>query len=103
MKIINDTEIYEPNECYFAVEICPDDRAYTTIYITNKSHYDAEDCLNDNFGDHSLTQDTLDLFEKNEIGNTMEATWDVELSAEKTRKLLIQMGFEENNKLLTNP
>lgn len=94
MQVINDTEIFEPSECYFCVET-DSDSGDTNLYITNKSFWDEERCLNDCFADHSFSDATNDLIEKFAF-NLMEATWGSELSVEETRQKMLELGFVEN-------
>lgn len=90
MEIINDTEVFQPNECFFACGIDdPDGDKIVTVYITSKNFWDEEGFLDDCFGDHSLKEGAL----PSGIDSIMEATWESSFSIKETRKLMEDKGF----------
>jgi hypothetical protein len=95
MQIINNTEVFEPKECLFALSSNPDDVGSIMIAITDKATWNREGCLNDGFGDHSLPKGTL----PKEISNIMEAIWETEMSIEDVRTVLLSAGFVESPEL----
>ena len=100
MQVINDTEVFEPNECYFAVEPDPEDINEVMVYITSKEYYDENQCLDDCFADHSLPENIVEKLEDNDISNLMEATWGSSLSLDEVRKVMTNIGFIENKDML---
>ena len=93
MKIVNDTEIYEPSECYFSVDVIDSE---TVISITPIPFWEAEHCLSDTFGDHSLTSAVSGIFEGHGIWGATDSMWTSELNEETTKSILIGWGFVES-------
>lgn len=94
MKIINDTEIFEPNECYF----CIDENNDNLLYITSISFYEENLYLDDNFGDHSLDQKVIDQLDELKILPACEAMWETDqcqLSLSQIKSKLKDIGFIE--------
>lgn len=92
MQIINDTEVFEPGECLFALGYDdPSNTQYLTVCITDKATWDERECLNDCFGDHSLPEDAI----PNGIWNSMEATWETKMRLEQAHAALLSAGFVE--------
>lgn len=93
MQIINDTEVFEPSECLFAVGYDdPNYTQYLSVHITDKATWDERECLNDCFGDHSLPEDAIPAG----MYNAMEATWETEMLPEEARAALLKAGFVES-------
>jgi len=88
MKIINDTPVFEPSECYFGLDYID---GVLVIAITDKETWDNDHCLNDCFGSHSLPDGIL----PDSMSEMMEATWESDDSLEKIREDLIKAGFTE--------
>lgn len=93
MKIINDTEVFEPKECYFTVELDPenDDNFGTMIGITNINYWNENHCQNDCFGSHSLDRGVLPY----DFDPVMDATWVSEKEPEEVKKIMLSLGFIE--------
>lgn len=106
MKIINDTEVFEPNECYFAVHLDPEDENNTMISITSIEFWNKNKYLDDGFGDHSLSENIHEDMENHSISNAMEAIWIAEnCSTAKAEKIMTDLGFvysDEMEKELDN-
>jgi len=96
MKIINDTEVYEPSECCFA--ITHDDDGITVL-ITPISFWDENHCLDDGFGDHSLEENVSSELERKNIWNACESMWTSELIEDATREVLVELGFVESQEM----
>ena len=93
MKIINDTEVFEPSECLFSLSYeDPSNTQYLMVCVTDKVTWDERGCLNDCFGDHSMTEDAI----PDGIYNSMEATWETEMSIEDARAAMLAAGFVES-------
>lgn len=95
MKIINHTEVFEPSECIFCITEDPEGSSDMMVYITDLATWEAEGCLNDCFGDHSVPDKTI----PNDIFNLMEATWGTELSEIDARSAMLAAGFVESQEL----
>ncbi|CAB4196814.1 hypothetical protein UFOVP1290_334 [uncultured Caudovirales phage] len=91
MKVIDDCEVFDPSECYFAVGI-EKDCFSTTIFITPISVWEEEGHLDDCFASQSLDYGSLPL----DLSNSMEATWESKYDVEKVREAMIAKGFIEN-------
>jgi len=98
MQIINDTEVFEPSECYFVVMPDPEDAEHTMVLITDKVTWDEEQCLNDSIGDHSFQDGVI----PETMWNCMEATWETDISVEEARSAMQQAGFVENADMLAH-
>jgi hypothetical protein len=92
MEVINDTEVFQPSECFFAVGLDPDGSGSVMVCVSDKETFDREGCLNDCFGDHSMTDDAI----PHGIHNTMEATWESIMPLEETRTAMLKAGFVES-------
>ncbi len=90
MQVINNTEVFEPSECFFA--IIPDTDGTMTVSITDMETWISRGCLNDCFGDHSLPDKAIPFG----FSNAMEATWETELSEEDARSAMLAAGFVES-------
>jgi len=96
MKIINDTEVFEPSECLFAIGYDdPSNTQYASIVIVDKAYWEKEGFMNDGIGDQSFDDDTI----PHGIYNSMEATWETELPIEKARAAMLEAGFVESKEL----
>jgi len=103
MQVINDTEVFEPSECYFAITNDPDyldDGNQSVIAITSIEFWNDNMCLDDNFGDHSLSREVNDKLEKEDIWNACEATWSSNYSTDKIRSIMLKLGFVESSEML---
>ena len=91
----------KPSDFYFAVnkfmDFCAgeDEDArdgYTYIAIVPKVYFNKENCMWDQsmYLDHILPDD---------FNEAMESIWECERSIEDARKVLIEMGFEENSEV----
>ena len=92
MKILNNTEVFEPSECLFAVGIV--DPAFpqdVMIAITDKRYWEEEGYLNDSIGDHSFADGVI----PEGMFNSMEGTWETKLPLEKARQAMLRAGFVE--------
>jgi len=96
MKIIDDIEVFDPNECLFALD---ESDGLTVISITGKVFWDKNHCLDDRFGDHSLPEEINTLLTKNSIWNEMEATWCADLALDETRAVMLAAGFVESKEM----
>jgi hypothetical protein len=94
MQVINDTEVFEPSECLFAIMKDRDDPASYIVLITDSQTWDNEQCLNDSFGSHSLPDGVL----PEEMEEAMEATW-LTFKPIEMRAALISAGFIESSEL----
>lgn len=99
MQVINDTEVFEPSECYFAVDPDPDNPSGSMVSITDKSYWDEEGYLNDCFGDHSLPDEIVEQMAKAGITNAMEAVWTSDQPPTKVTEILAKLGFVESEAL----
>jgi hypothetical protein len=88
MKIINNTEVFEPNECYFGIDTVD---GIVVVVITDKETWDQDHCLNDCFGSHSLPDDVLPDF----MEEMLEAVWESDSSLEEVKQALTVAGFCE--------
>jgi hypothetical protein len=96
MKIINDTEIFEPGECLFAIGYDdPNSTQYASIVIVDKQYWDEEGCMSDLIGDHSFDDGAI----PDGIFNSMEATWETEMSIDDARTAMLAAGFVESKEL----
>lgn len=96
MKIINDTEVFEPSECYFAISRNPDcTDEETTVSITSIEFWDENKCLSDTFGDHSLSDEVQSVLEDEEICCVTDATWSSNASVQSVRATMLKLGFVE--------
>jgi hypothetical protein len=96
MKIINDTEVFEPGECLFALNEGND---ITVIAITSKAFWAKNHHLDDSLGDHSFPEETNTLLTKNSIWNEMESTWFADLALDETRAVMLAAGFVESKEM----
>lgn len=97
MQIINDTEVFDPQECLFALAWeDPHNPNYVMIALTDKKYWEEEGCLNDCFGDHSLPPGAI----PQGIWNDMEAMWGTDsMSLDNARQALIKAGFVESKEM----
>lgn len=100
MKIVNDTEVFEPNECYFAVMHYPEYLGMgddTVIAITSIDFWNDNLCLDDCFGENSLSNDVSASLEQAGISEACEATWGSDLSENDAREVMLKLGFVESS------
>ncbi len=96
MKIVNDTEIFEPSECLFAIGYDdPSNTQYASIVIVDKAYWGEEGFMNDGIGDHSFDDDVI----PQGISNSMEATWETKMPIEEARAAMLAVGFVESEEL----
>lgn len=96
MKIIDDTQVFEPNECYFGLDCVEEEEVeddIVVVLITDKENWDNDHCLNDCFGSQSLPDGIL----PDSMSEVSEATWTSHSSLEEVRALLLSLGFTECN------
>jgi hypothetical protein len=102
MKIVNDTEVYEPNECYFAIIDNPDyldNGDSLVIAITPVSYWNENLCLDDGFGFHSLSKEVNDKLETADIWEACESTWCSNKPENDVKNVMRSLGFVESQKL----
>jgi hypothetical protein len=100
MKIINDTEVFDPGECYFSLQEGNGGYEPTVVIsITNIDFWNEEHCLNDCFGDQSLTDETNAAMSAVGVFQEMEATWGSDKSIDDTRNDMLKLGFIESKKM----
>jgi hypothetical protein len=95
MQIINDTEVFSPSECFFAVGYSNDFQS-TVVLVTDQETWTKLQCLNDCFGSHSLPVGAI----PNNIHEAMESTWETEMSEEDARGAMLKDGFIEHSEML---
>jgi hypothetical protein len=102
MQIVNDTEIYEPSECYFTVAHDPRMDPDVMISITPISFWEDSHYLSDQFGDHSLTKEVCNKLEAAGIWGACDSTWTSDsatYSVDTVRAALLDLGFVESQEM----
>lgn len=96
MKIINDTKVFEPNECIFAID---EDDDGVIVSIVDREHWNREHRCNDGIVPDTFSNDVNDAMENAGLFDVMEGTWESDSTVEETRKAMLAMGFEESQEL----
>jgi len=96
MKLINNTEVWEPSECYFFVDQDEEMFDGICVCITPIQYWNENRYLDDCFGDHSLSEEIVEKLENADITNIMEATWSTEGTVEAAREVMLALGFVES-------
>lgn len=96
MQVINDTEVFEPKECFFCVTEDPENPGGSMICITDMEYWNADNFLNDCFGDQSLPNDLVEKMRLDGIWEAMEAIWTSEGAPEQVRAKMLSYGFVES-------
>jgi hypothetical protein len=99
MQIINDTEVFEPNECFFCVSTDPENPGGTMVSITDKEYWNSDNFLNDGIGDHSFSRDLIRKMADDGITNAMEAIWTSESPLDEVRTQMLSYGFQESKEM----
>lgn len=99
MKIINDTEVFEPRECYFTLSTSEDFDSGVIVSITSIDFWKENQCLDDCFGTQSLDQDVNQALLDAGISQEMEAMWGTDLTEDAAREVLTKLGFVESKEM----
>ena len=95
MRIIDDCEVFEPNECLFSLVYDPDNSSELIVYVTDKATWDERGVLNDCFADHSMPEGAM----PDKIWNLMEAAWETTMSLDDARTAMLGAGFVESKEM----
>jgi hypothetical protein len=102
MKIVDDVEVFEPSECYFAVIDNPEYLGMENsmvIAITPIFYWNENLCLDDGFGCHSLSKEINDKLEIAGIWEACESTWCSDKSENDIKTVMFNLGFVESKEL----
>jgi hypothetical protein len=91
MKIINDTEIWDANECYFAAT-SSESNDITIIAITNMDTWNEGKYLSDNIGDHFFEDGVI----PDGMDCVMKACWETNLTPKQAETAMLAAGFIKN-------